>query len=148
MQDSKDSFFTYQIMRLNWLLGWGSANVASGLLGLVTKKEVTRNFWFMNAGWGIINALLAWNGQRVARHKAARHNENPAITKEEAAKMRTLLLVNVPLDVIYVLSGIWLVRSKKAKWRGAGISIIFQGIWLFGYDFLLARDIQKRWLND
>jgi hypothetical protein len=148
MQDTKDSFFTYQIMRLNWLLGWGGGNVLSGLLALLSKKEASRNFWFMNAGWGIINALLAWNGQRVARQKNARHNEDPTTTKEEAAKMRTLLLVNVPLDIIYILSGVWLVRRKEAKWRGAGISIILQGSWLFGYDFLLARDIQKRWLND
>lgn len=140
------NFYDYQKNRFGLLLGWGAFNTLSGtLIGLTSYDKFWRSIGFMNAGWGFINALLAIGGRSGATKNARRYPDDQQVARREAGKMRRLLLINAPLDVLYVVSGWWLTRQKEADKRGWGASIIVQGAWLFVYDSLLAREVGKRW---
>lgn len=143
---SKRSFYDYQVARFGLLLGWGSGNALVGTaLALLRSEPGPRNFWLMNAAWGAINAVIAWAGQNGARTRARKLESDEAKVQAEAAKMQRLLLINVPLDVVYMLSSLWLTRKKEDRWRGMGQSVIVQGAWLFLYDSILAWEVGRRW---
>jgi hypothetical protein len=51
-----------------------------------------------------------------------------------------IVLINAGLDIGYVLSGLWLIRTAKrrAERVGMGAGIVPQGLFLFGLDSLLT----------
>ncbi|MBZ0295239.1 MAG: hypothetical protein K8L99_21930 [Anaerolineae bacterium] len=73
--------------------------------------------------------------------------DNPydaAVQQREAQNLRRILWLNAFLDVLYVTGGGWLARNRgqdKLFWRGIGRGIMLQGVMLFVFDVLHARQV-------
>ena len=115
---------------------------AGGVMGVAGDP-----FWqgvaSQTGGWALINGAIALIGRRSARVRRAKLADplDPVITAQEARKLRRILRINAGLDVLYVAGGIALAMTKgkeEAKWRGNGVGIVGQGLFLFFFDLLMA----------
>lgn len=139
-------FYAYQRKRFTVLLVWGGLCAIGGqFLAQLNKHSFVRYFWSMSASWGYVNLVIALFGIRGAARNAKDFPNDTSKAQKEAGKMRRLLLINVPLDALYVIAGCWLFQRKsdKARNRGWGSAIIIQGIWLFVYDSWLAGEVKR-----
>jgi hypothetical protein len=122
---------------------WAFANFPGGIILGLLRHPFWRGFGLQSTGWAFVNGLIAFSGRASARKRQASLPDalEPERQALEARKLRTLLWVNTGLDVLYVLGGVWLVRSRGSRersWRGHGWGIIFQGSFLFFFDWLHA----------
>ncbi len=158
------NFYRYQRNRTQILIFWGAANTLIGMVGAVgSKNKFWRQFWLQAFAWGAIDAIIGLVGNRSqtrrleaeATNTATRANadEEPlssAVVKDIRNFYR-VLLINVFLDVGYVLSGEfirrWAVKNKRPDRRGIGVGFQFQGLYLFLYDFTLAVEVKQRWIS-
>ena len=120
--------FTQTIMRR--LFWWGALSTIGGVI----LQSTRRPFWIgvgqQAIGWGIIDALIAL--------VAGRSTSKPFSGKT----LRRILLFNAGLDILYILGGLSLARTKGAtdeKMRGQGWGIVLQGVFLFKFDLIHAR---------
>ena len=106
---------------LTWSLPW----VGAGLAGLwLAGDDRTKGFWGMSAAWGVINAGIAYAGLLGG--------------EPEVGGLRTFLLVNAGLDVLYIAAGTYLLFRPEEVWRGAGWAVIVQGAFLLVFDLAHA----------
>lgn len=132
--------------RLSW---WAVFNLVGGTALAWLSHPFWRGFGLQAAGWGLINGLIAFFGGSSARKRQlslpdAQTSERQVI---ESHNLNRLLWFNTGLDVLYVLSGFWLVRSRgKAdrSWRGHGWGIMLQGSFLFFFDLVHAALLSRR----
>jgi hypothetical protein len=139
-----------QLHGLQPLLAWGLLSSAAGLLLLLRRP---RGYWFhfglQALSWGVIDALLAVNGQRQARQRLAAVRAGTRSRSDAARDLQQLqrvLLVNAGLDVLYLLSGRWTARRwhDRDDRRGLGDGIALQGLFLLVYDVWFAAAIARR----
>ena len=131
------------------LTGWGAANVAAGtVVGLSADTECWRQFGWMSAGWGAVNAALGGFGLRAVRRDLADSDRDFTQAHAEHQRLRRVLLFNAGLDVAYVAGGFYLReranRSGNAdaeRDRGWGLAVIAQGAALFAFDLLAERHL-------
>jgi hypothetical protein len=100
------------------------------------------------SGWALINGLIARFGRRSSQARKAKLADplDPTITAQESRKLRRVLQVNAGLDVLYVAGGIALAVTKgkeDAEWRGQGLGIVSQGLFLFFFDLVMARRAKR-----
>ncbi|RDI96233.1 hypothetical protein DV704_03535 [Meiothermus sp. QL-1] len=81
----------------------------------------------MGGAWGLVNAALAYAGWL---------GEEP-----DPAHLRRLLWLNAGLDILYLLAGLFLLRQKNPLFRGFGLAVLFQGLFLLGFDLWHALQI-------
>lgn len=146
-----DQFFAYQRRVLGILLAWGVSSVGSGVALWWRRDPLLRQSGLQCLLWGAIDVALALSGQWHARHQAVRYQQgerDSAAVRHEARKLQRILLINSGLDVVYVLSGLWLMHRfpQRRDRQGMGLGIVIQGFFLFLYDSLFALDLQRRWL--
>jgi hypothetical protein len=119
--------YTQTIMRR--LLLWGALSTSGGLLLLFSRKPFWIGFGQQAIGWGLIDALIAlFAGRSTSRSFSGQ-------------TLRRILLFNAALDVLYVLGGLTLARTKGVadeKQRGQGWGIVLQGLFLFKFDLIHA----------
>ncbi len=143
-----DNFYSYQHKRLAILLGWGTANTVGGIAGTVASwgNKFWRQFWLQTLSWGAIDALIALAGRRSASKKL---DGTQLTVSKDIKSFRRILLVNVFLDVGYVLSGEYFRRrgrkSGKPEPQGMGAGFQVQGLYLFFYDLFLFLEVTRRW---
>ena len=126
---------------------WGGVSIISGFLMLaILRGDWLLGFAGMFIGWGVINGLIAWVGQRSAVKKQVRVTPETAGTaaEKETRSLRRILLVNTGLDVLYILGGTWMaVATANPLYQGAGWGIVIQGAALFLFDLLHVLLIPK-----
>ncbi len=106
---------------LLWSIPWAGA----GIIGLwASSDDAQKGFWGMSGAWGVINAGIALAGLL---------GPEPAL-----GDLKTILLVNGGLDVLYIAGGIYLLTRPEAMWRGSGVAVIVQGTFLLVFDLLHA----------
>lgn len=130
------------------LRSWAIISVLSGLI-LQFSSRFGKGIGVQFAGWGIINYLIAWFGDRSTQERLERLDDpqDPDIQHQEAVKLRRLLLVNGFLDVLYILGGARLAKSRAQDdpfGRGNGIGIILQGGFLLIFDLYQAFMLNRR----
>ncbi len=123
------------------VLGWWSLlNIILGIVALIWLNGHLYYFMMMNMVWGIINFMVSMmvidhaffrkfkRGDCLERFEVQRHIEK-------------MLIFNIGLDMSYVFFGLFLhakgcamPADRLALWQGFGISVIVQGIFLFGLD--------------
>jgi hypothetical protein len=155
-------FYRYQRKRTQILLIWGVANTVTGLAaGIRAKNKFWRQFWFQAFGWGAIDALIALAGIRSQAKKLGAEDKASAQSSDEKPlssavvkdirNFYLILLVNVFLDMGYILSGEfirrWGVRTERPDRQGIGRGFQFQGLYLFLYDLMLAMEVKQRWIS-
>lgn len=109
------------------LLLWGVLSTSGGVILQFTRSPFWIGVGQQAIGWGIIDALIALF--------AGRPNSKPFSGKT----LRLILLFNAALDVLYMLGGLTLARTKGAtdeKMRGQGWGIALQGLFLFKFDLI------------
>lgn len=127
---------------LSALGGWALLNMVVSGYQITKLDPRTEAFYFhlMNAGWGVVNAVLAAAGI-LGTHPG--QTTGLTLTDLLAGQLRleALLLFNAGLDVAYLATGSWL-RTKSqvpgtrqpARWAGFGRSLWVQGGFLFVFD--------------
>lgn len=158
-------FYRFVHTGMGILLSWGILNILAGATGAVfARSKFGRQFWLQNLGWGLVNSLIGGISRNSYQKKLARLAETPetnegedrsapaegqSFWKKEVRNIYLILLVNVFLDLTYILAGFWLRASGKSKENqgraGMGSSIIGQGLFLFFFDGVLSFLIGRRW---
>jgi len=124
------------------LLGWGAANVASGLALYATDY---RDFGVMNASWGAINAGIALLAMRGATDSDTTPSYAEMLREEQ--QFNRIVALNTGLDVGYMIAGLWMMTDgRDSMVRQYGTSIVVQGAFLFAYDLWLTVE-STRYLN-
>jgi pimeloyl-ACP methyl ester carboxylesterase len=131
----------FQDLLARRLLLWSALSVTGGLLFLALGDTFWRGFGLQAVVWGVIDAAIAYFGQRsAARQRTASRGDGKAIGRA-GANLRRLLWINTGLDVLYVAGGVLLVYTLGRTdlfAAGNGWGVILQGGFLLLFDLLHA----------
>jgi hypothetical protein len=106
------------------LILWGGLNTLVGALYFIVSSEIFKGIIIQAFFWGFIDLIL---GLFVFFSKKAR----------DRSKIRKILLVNIFLDIGYIVGGIILVvLSARQIYVGSGYGVIIQGTFLFCADLI------------
>jgi hypothetical protein len=110
------------------LVAWSLASIIVGIVLLFVPVSVLQGIGLQAVLWGIIDAIIAMAG--VLRNK-----------EMSADKAARFLLINVFLDIVYMVVGVILILIFWVDLfiLGNGIGIIIQGAFLFGLDLYFYR---------
>ena len=129
------------------LLLWSALSIAAGIGLLAFGDPFWRGFGLQALVWGLIDAAIAWFGQRSAARRRGRGPHSAEALAREAANLRRLLWINTGLDVLYVTGGLVLLYTMAAQnpfAGGNGWGIIVQGGFLFFFDLLHALVVPRK----
>ncbi len=124
---------------------WAILNILAGAGMFVFGNPFWRALGLQALAWGIIDALIAWFGQK----RAGQHLGRPSTIHEEVAeavKIRRLLWINNALDVLYIAGGVaavWFLGKDSLFWRGTGWGIALQGAFLYIFDLWHATRVPE-----
>ncbi len=126
------------------LLKWSGVSAALGLI-----MSLMGRFWngvgSQFIGWAAVNAAIAVGGNFVSQQRRVREADSalPKGMMREASKLQRLLWINAVLDIFYMLGGLWLLGRgrEKPRLRGIGLGILLQGLSLFVFDIIHARQV-------
>lgn len=133
------NIWSYSEALTRWLIGWNLLNVAAGFSLAKDASPARRGIATQNVSWGVINILIGMFGLASTRRRKAKTKRlyAPEVLKKETRNLRTLLLVNLGLDVLYMIGGGRLKDNLNVFQRGVGTGIILQGALLFVWDLIL-----------
>ncbi|SES79747.1 DUF6992 family protein [Hymenobacter actinosclerus] len=124
------------------LLGaWALLNllVSGYRVSRTDARTAAYHFHFMNVAWNVVNTLLAvWGILRAQPNGVAGLSLSDSLAAQRS--FENLLLLNVGLDVGYVLIGYWLHRRAATAERPERLRGYAQSLWLQG-GFLLCFDL-------
>jgi len=113
------------------LLVWGAINMLAGIFTLFSPSDLIRGVLLQAFFWGLIDGILGLG--TFLRKKSF-----------DLEKIKKILLVNVYLDVGYVVVGILLILfGGNVFLMGNGLGLIIQGAFLFIVDLIHHRHIRK-----
>lgn len=141
--------FTYQRRVLRVLLLWAAGSVAAGLRGWRGSHPFWQGVGMQCAGWGAIDALIAFAGLHGARRKGsalAQGTLTDVHHADEARKFERILWINAGLDVGYALGGLLFVQRNEAhaQRRGMGAGVIAQALFLLIFDVCNGVIVRSR----
>ncbi|GCE12628.1 DUF6992 family protein [Tengunoibacter tsumagoiensis] len=145
----KTTFYHYQHRRMTVLAAWGIGSILSGGLLLSTKKNVFwKQFGLQFLLWGAIDAAIALFGSRSAQQNAQKvqTGEISALQQQRSSQsFLRIVFLNAILDLLYMGSGLWLVRryQERKDRQGMGLGILLQGTWLFLFDSFLTIESRQ-----
>lgn len=127
---------------LTILGSWAGANlVTNGILLANNSSRSEKYFYQMNLYWNVVNGALA--GLGVLGAKKTPGNLSAFQTLEEQSSTEKTFLVNIGLDVAYVMTGLYLLEKSKNSTdsqdmlKGYGQSVILQGGFLLLFDGIM-----------
>lgn len=130
------------------LLTWSAGSILSGLLLALSRRPLWRGLGHQFAGWGLIDGLIGWFGLRGARQAlpgSSNLAEEQSLLERRASTLERVLAINTVLDLLYLAGGVNLLRRcgrQDPYWRGAGLGILVQAAFLFGFDLYHWRVIK------
>ena len=121
---------------------WAITNIIIGIIGANWSSGTRKQFFVMNAGWNVVNLVLAGIGIYVAL------TTNPAAlglyeTVGAHQGIQKTLLFNAGLDIGYIAIGFYLIEKGKNttkhqdRWQGFGQALLLQGAFLFVFDLTI-----------
>ena len=130
------------------LLIWSFLSMLGGTLLQFSRSVLARSLGQQFAGWGFIDAMIAFFGRRAAQKRAAQLPDPlvAEVVESETRNLRRLLWLNSGLDVAYIVAGVALAHTKgkaERSWRGHGFGIIIQAVFLLVFDLLHALKLRK-----
>ena len=126
--------------RAMWTLGsWAGLNMISGAVGLAVSDDPRwRGFHEMNIGWNVVNLGLAGFSLLTLEERAA----SAWAAYKRSKRLESILLVNVGVDVAYLVAGGWLWHHGRERGdprrHGWGQSLVVQGGALLLFDAIFA----------
>lgn len=140
--------------RAMWILNvWAGVSVASGIVMAVQKNQTRLNFaGYQNIGWGMVNAAIATIAlvgissdlQTITVSDTLTRGQGLFEELMEEQRFSKILLVNIGLDVGYMLVGGALMYAAKSGLRrsdaffGSGAGVVLQGAFLLVFDIWQA----------
>lgn len=113
------------------LVIWGLINILAGIFSLFSSSELLKGILLQAFFWGFIDGILG--AVILSRKKGF-----------DVAKIKRIFLVNVYLDVAYVVIGVLLIiLSNNAFLMGNGIGVSIQGFFLFVVDLIHHTSIKR-----
>ncbi len=120
------------------------ANIAAGI-ALLSRDKLRRAIGTQAIAWGLINVSIALIGGLFNERRRATLPDpyRPEVMQRDAANLSRLLWFNTGLDVLYMIGGWVMARSKPGddSRRGSGLGVILQGALLFLFDLFHAQRI-------
>ncbi|MCA1801581.1 MAG: hypothetical protein LC662_03880 [Rhodothermaceae bacterium] len=118
------------------LLGWGLVNMAAGTAVSLGSRDY-RNFGYMTAGWGLVNAgIAAFSLYSGPPFDPASVTIADYLRDEQL--FNRILAMNSGLNVAYIGVGASMARwGSSSRIRQFGSAIIFQGAFLMAFDAFL-----------
>jgi hypothetical protein len=136
-----DQKFNQLIKRhLSYLKKWSILNLSVSIPALGFFNNWLWYFFLMNISWGVINYLIAY---LLFLHTAPFPSNHSNIVHRLGVywHVKSMLLLNIGLDTAYIFAGLYLKNlmyhpeiAYPELYYGFGISVIFQGIFLFLHD--------------
>lgn len=116
-------------------------NIVTGVFFQKKFKNTVKGYFFqMNFFWNVINLIIALYS--AFQNQQIRDQAQEAIVKYFSSA-KDILLVNVYLDIIYILAAFVLyfiaVKKNSVKLKGYGYAICLQGVFLFFLDLIMFR---------
>jgi alkylation response protein AidB-like acyl-CoA dehydrogenase len=138
---ARDQLLDRQTTAMSVLGGWTLLSVGTGAgLWALGRTSFVRAMGVQQVAWGGIDGLIA--GLSYRGILADRRRSEPlAYWAQERGKLRTILGVNVALDVAYLAVGASLLAfGRRESVRGVGAGILPQGAFLLVFDsaFLIS----------
>lgn len=126
--------------------GWSVANLGAGAAGAwEAEGPEAQAFWLTNGAWNVVNLGIA--GAGLATVGSIDRLDATGLAARQR-RLRTTLLVNAGLDVAYVGAGagLWAsgVQQADPAWVGAGQAVATQGLFLLGFDLIMASAQQRQ----
>lgn len=118
---------------------WALGNITVGSIMASRTEGEAKYFHQMNIGWGAVNAAIVGFGYYSAI-KTVPSSFTLFETIHEQHQMQKILMLNIGLDVGYMLGGAYLLERAKTdlkntdRFNGFGKSIVMQGAFLFLFD--------------
>ena len=125
------------------LSSWAGANIVGSAVGYaLTKSNEEKDFYMMNASWGVINLGLALPSLLSKEKSSASIYD----LQKKQTKTEKIFLANAILDVAYITSGFYLKEyashqtdlKKQERFTGFGNSIVIQGAGLMVFDMAMT----------
>ena len=147
----KSKFYKQQQKSLLLLSSWSAVNlIASPIFSnnLYSAKTSTDYFHQMNFNWNLINAGIV-TASHILVHKDNKKPWNLDLISEKKKKAEKSILINMGLDLIYVISGFALNQTANPNKdnfkinKGYGSSLMIQGGYLFLYDAIFLQRLKK-----
>ncbi|MFN8413139.1 MAG: hypothetical protein U0Z26_12200 [Anaerolineales bacterium] len=113
----------------NRLLVWSIGSLLVGLYLWFATNDFGRGFGIQAVAWAVVDAAIAIFGA-----KSATRRKSTADPKKEALFIRKVLLVNVGLDILYLIGGVGVMSRGGMFWLGTGWGIVLQATFLFFFD--------------
>jgi hypothetical protein len=145
--DSLDQVYRHRLTQqhsaMAVLLGWGLTNLAAGSI-LAAASPGYRDFGYMAAGWGLINAGIAafslYSGPPFDPHTVTL-----AEYLRDEQLFNRILAINSGLNVAYIGVGASMARwGNSNRIRQFGSAIIIQGAFLLTFDAFLLYHSSAR----
>jgi len=120
-------------------------NIVNMMLGqrLLRYEGFWKGVGTQAVAWSSINIAIAFFGNLFTRRRLDKL-ENPfevSVVTKEAVNLRRVLWINTGLDVLYMVGGLILARTRgkqSAFARSNGMGIVLQGLLLFVFDLVHA----------
>jgi len=134
------------------LLVWSVLSLLVAALMLFSPNPFLRGLGIQFLVWGVIDAAIAYFGAKASEKKRSRLSEPDSVEAEakESRWLERILWINTGLDVLYILGGVWLIRTWGAEsllWKGQGAGIVIQGGFLLFFDFFHAFFLRNQQVN-
>ena len=142
----KINIWQYQFILTRRLAWWGVLSFVFGVVMFFIDDPFLKGFGIQAAAWGFIDTAIAIGATFLTTKRRAALSDpaaKDAVTLE-AYKLRKLLKLMRPLDVIYIVVGLLLAFTwgrKSAWWFGTGWGVVVQGLFLLGFDWYHTRNI-------
>lgn len=128
------------------LLNINLANIEIGRRLIKSKRPFLRGIGTQALAWGVINIGIAIIGGNSTRRRLDALDDpfDKQTIQQEKRKLRRILMINTPLNLLYVWGGSRLARhGKSATARANGLGVILQGLILFGFDTFHLNEVSK-----
>ncbi len=140
-----DPYFYYQkslaIQKLAMIIlsSWAGFNFFTGIVGNFKLTNESKYFFQMNAFWNVVNLGIALFGFFGISNSLIDIDSQNMLNELNIFDL--ILLINAELDILYILTGSFLlnkgVQKTRSRFIGYGRSIILQGGFLFLFDMIL-----------
>jgi len=120
---------------------WGTVNIITGTVGVVSTGGEEKYFHQMNLIWGATNFLIAAPSYFGMKNRGMRLSLAETVRQQSASEK--IYLFNAGLDLAYITAGAYCIQkanndSKHDLYKGYGKSLVMQGGGLLIFDVTMS----------